>query len=474
MKTISETLVMLGLEQRPETISSAAYAAAERLLLDSLGCALAGTGQPGISGVCALMQRWGGAPEADLLFHGCCLPAPQAAFANSAMIHALDYDDVYSPASLHSTSVIVPAALAAAQIGNASGEELLAAIIMGIEITIRIGRAEKPHRRGLGFLPSSVVGGFGAVIAAARLLRLDHKQTVDAMGIAYAQAAGNRQALLDKTLTKRLQPGYAVRSALWAVELARNSISGPHRAFEGDAGYGAVYLNGGVPSLEELTADNPGFYIEQVAIKRFPSCGACHNVQEAAEILMAEETLAPHEIVKIELFGCGPGGLVGSTFNPGDHPQVAAQFCAAWGVAHTLLRGPATLDDYRDEAVAADHEVAALANQIRYIARPDSLPPTGPQPPGFHPGAYLPHGVIVHTRDGRTLMRTRTPAQKNDPALGTMETVQAKFCECARYAGMKEDGRIQKLIDSVLEVRTSHDLSAFMQRFSLTPTEGER
>ena len=307
------------------------------------------------------------------------------------------------------------------------------------------------------------------MIAAARLLHLDHTMTVHAMGIAYAQAAGNRQALLDMTLTKRLQPGFAARSALWAVELARNGISGPHRAFEGKAGYGAVYLNGGILSLEDMATGNSGFYIEKVSIKRYPSCGACHKVQEAAELLMAEEQLDARDIDRIELFGCGPGGLVGGPFDPGDHPQVAAQFCAAWGVAHTVLRGPAVLEDYRDEAVASDHEVAVLANAIQHVDRPENLPPLGPQPPGFHPGAYCPQGVIFYTRDGRKLIRARTPAQTSDPARATMETVQAKFHECARYAGIKEQGRVQKMIDTVLELRQAHEISEMMRQFSVIP-----
>ena len=61
------------------------------------------------------------------------------------------------------------------------------------------------------------------------------EQTVHALGINYAQAAGNRQALFDKTLAKRLQPAFAVRSALWAAGLAECGITGPPEAIEGDA-----------------------------------------------------------------------------------------------------------------------------------------------------------------------------------------------------------------------------------------------
>lgn len=106
----------------------------------------------------------------------------------------------------------------------------LAAMILGIELAARIGVAEHSRRRGQGFLPSSLAGSFGAVITAACLLGLSREQIVHALGINYAQISGNRQALLDASLTKRLQPAFAVRSALWAVDLARTGITGPRQS----------------------------------------------------------------------------------------------------------------------------------------------------------------------------------------------------------------------------------------------------
>ncbi|MBN1865230.1 MAG: MmgE/PrpD family protein [Victivallales bacterium] len=451
---------ILGL--RCEDIPASAYEAAKILLLDTIGCALAGSRAPGVETVIGQMCDWGGKPEARILFSNKPkLPMPNAAFANSAMIHALDLDDVFTPGTpLHLTSVIVPTMLAAAEVSEANGREALAAMILGIETAARIGVMESSRQRSGGFLPSSLVGGFGAVVAAARLLGLTHEQTVHALGINYAQISGNRQALLDASLTKRLQPAFAARSALWAVMLAQSGITGPHRVFEGDAGYFKLYMNGEVPDVEELLMPFDAFAVEHVSTKRYPSCGACHSVQIAAERLREEEKLSPEDIVRVEIFGVG--SLVSEPFELRDNPQVAAQFSAAWAVAHTLLRGPAKLADYTDEAVRSDHEVCELTRNIAAVPPPADLPP----PPGLHPllergkGAAAKaryQGVIVHTRDGRRLMRCQAPCQTFPPHSPAWEDVERKFHDCAIFGGCNTD-KADTIAEMIKDIEKSNNV----------------
>ncbi|MCF7838417.1 MAG: MmgE/PrpD family protein [Candidatus Marinimicrobia bacterium] len=421
-----------------EDIPASAYDAATRLLLDTLGCALAGRRAPGVEAVIEQMRDWGGKPEASLLFgEPGKLPMPNAAFANSALIHAQDLDDVFTPGTaLHLTSVIVPVMLAAAEASEASGREALAAMILGIETAARIGVVGSSRQRSGGFLPSTLVGSFGAVVTAARLLGLSHEQTVHALGINYAQISGNRQALLDASLTKRLQPACAARSALWATALAARGITGPQRVSEGEAGYFTLYMNGEIPDAAEFLKPFDAFAIEYVSTKRYPSCGACHSVQIAAERLREEEHLEPANIARVESFGIAP--LVAEPFDLRDNPQVAAQFSGAWAVAHTLLRGPATLADYTDAAVRNDREVCELTRAIKPVPAPADLPP----PPELHPllegqdAKARRQGVIVYTRDGRRLMRSQAPCETFPLHPAPWAETEAKFNDCAAFANL--------------------------------------
>lgn len=445
--TLTQVLTDITLTPATEEISPEAFKAATKLLLDALGCALAGRSAPGVAEAIAQVTAWGGTPEATIIGSHERVPAPNAAFANAAMIHALDYDDVYIPGTLHITSVIVPTMLAAQEMAGAGGQEALAAMIMGIEAAGRLSMAERGRRRGQGFLPTSLAGGFGAVVTAARLLDLTPDQCVNAMGINYAQTSGNRQALHDSTLTKRMQPAFAARSALWAVALASGGITGPEHALEGESGYFRVYMNGEVPEAEELTKERDRLQVERVAVKRRPSCGACHNIQAAAERLVGEEDLEPEEIERVELFGAAP--LVSGPFDPGDNPQVSAQFSVEWAVAHTLLRGPASLPDYTDDAVRGDEEVAEFANQLEYADRPEDLP-APPEVPLDYPDRTVAYqGLIVHAKDGRRLIRAQCPAQTFAPGNATFDEVAEKFHECARSSGTGPPEPAEQIIDTV-------------------------
>lgn len=380
---------------------------------------------PGIGPLIEHLRQQGGRPEATVLVHGDRLPVSAAALANAAMVHAWDLDDVLSDGCtpVHVTSVIVPTVLACGERAGAPGRKAIASMIAGIEVVGRLAAVCRGRTRGAGFLLTSILGGFGAVVTAGRLLGLDEQQMAHAMGIQYAQAAGNRQALLDHTLTKRLQPGFAARSAIESVQLAKRGITGPRDLFEGEAGLFKVYMNGDVPDAQEITANNGPLYVERVSMKRYPSCGACHHVQMAAERLVAEHDVKPDEIDRVELVNCDPAGIVTGPFVPGAHPSVAAQFSAEWAVAHTLLRGPATLGDYTDAAVAADTGVINLANTIT----------NGPVPGDVElpePGAQ---GVIAHTTDGRRLIEMQPKSRTFPPGGMTWGQAVAKFDQCAAF-----------------------------------------
>jgi four helix bundle suffix protein len=445
--TLTQVLTDIALTPATEDISPQAYRSAKKLLLDALGCALAGRSAPGVREAIDQMTDWAGTPEATIIGSARQVPAPNAAFANAAMIHALDYDDVYIPGTLHITSVIVPTMLAAQEMAGAGGPDALAAMIMGIEAAGRLSMAERGRRRGQGFLPTSLAGGFGAVVTAARLLDLTPDQCVNGMGINYAQTSGNRQALHDSTLTKRMQPAFAARSALWAVALARRGITGPEHALDGESGYFRVYMNGEVPQADELTQERDRLQVERVAVKRWPSCGACHNIQAAAERLVGEEDLEPEQIERVELFGAAP--LVSGPFEPGDNPQVSAQFSVEWAVAHTLLRGPASLPDYTDQTVRKDEEVAEFANELEYVDRPEDLPDEPEVPLDYPDRTVAYQGLIVHTRDNRRLMRAQCPAQTFAPGNATFDEVAEKFRECARFSGACPSGRAEEIIEAV-------------------------
>jgi len=454
--SLSRQLAELGLAIDAGTLSKPATDAAKKLTLDAVACALAGRVAPGLAALQQHANTLGGAPQARLLTDGSRCPMPTAAMVNAVLIHAWDYDDVLPGGILHISSVVLPAVLAAAEHRAASGANALAALTAGVEVAGRIGLACKGRNRGPGFLPTTLCGGFGAVVAASRLLGLDAKQTTDAMGIQYAQVSGNRQALLDHSLTKRLQPGLASRSGIEAAMLAQCGVTGPREVFEGSAGFFRLYMNGEIPEADELLAPADTWQIERVALKRYPSCGACHHVQIAAERLRAQHSLQPEQIDRVSLFQCDPAGIVTGPFDPGEHPSVAAQFSAEWAVAHTLLRGPASLPDYTDDAVAADAEVIRLANAIRKAEPPPDVTLS-------EPGSQ---GVIVHTTDGRRLVAMQPRSATFTPEALSEADVEAKLRQCAAFAGHHTPDQVESILAAVRTLDQAPDLQPLLDRMT--------
>jgi len=429
---VTGALAKFALEVIDRDIPPEAYVDAKTAVLDALACAIAGSTAPGVAAIYEQMVEWAGKPEATLLVFGDRIVAPNAAYLNGALVHALDFDDTHSPTCLHLTSVLVPAVFAASETRNASGKEALEALIVGVEVACRLGRAL--HRRQVNlasgpFLPASVIGGFGAVAAVARLWGLTLSETVNALGINYAEASGNRQALFDKSLTKRLQPGLAARSALWSAALARRGVTGPQDAIEGVAGLFPTYFGCDAPDPAEVLQSQDFWDISRLLIKDYPSCGQAHPLTHAGIELAKSGEIDPSQVESIEIYlREGKNNVVGMPFEIGDNPQVDVQFSAAYGAACGLLRGRFGLEEIQDEQIRSDTRVADLARNAKIRTHlPESERPTE-----WRKGDHI---LWVKMRDGRVIHAVSSAR----PAHRDFDAVEKKFRSCASFSGLSQN-----------------------------------
>jgi 2-methylcitrate dehydratase PrpD len=167
--TAAERFAAFSTELEVEQIPTEVRKAAKLHILDTLGTGLAAHGlgiadyareavtEPGVRGAATAIGVSDGLPAAD------------AALANGTICHALDYDDTHTGAISHDSVAVGPAALAVAQEQSSTGAELLAAIVAGNEIVIRLGLLAGAGFHERGFHPTAVCGIFGATAAAARL-----------------------------------------------------------------------------------------------------------------------------------------------------------------------------------------------------------------------------------------------------------------------------------------------------------------
>lgn len=465
---LSRILAELALNTKSIDIPERTFLAAKKMVLDTIGVTIAGHNAEGIGEVVQQMREWGGKAEAALLIHGGKLPAPQAAFANAAMAHAHDFDHTHQLGVGHVMVSLLPACLSAAEMTGASGKELLAAVILGQEVTCRLGVAFAKQKAAggyftMGFLPASVIGGFGTTVATCRLLGMSIEQTVHALGINYAQASGNRQALFEKTLTKRLQPAFAARSALWAAVLARRGVTGPAAVIEGDAGLFRIYKNA-EPCLAADLAGSRDFYeIERDSIKPHPVCCVSHAA--VASELGRQHRFKAEDIELIQVHMSSGPSLTGGPFRIGANPQANAQFSSAYCVALGVLRGRVGLVEIESEQILKDTEVAELAKRV-VMAPLKELPSPKPPEPGlmkWTAGGNNYHGVKVRTKDGQTFTCFRTHREILGPEKTmAMDNVLGKFRECASYSRICSPPKAEAIVEAVMKLDTIPSTAAFI------------
>src|SRR5580704_14157284 len=213
---------------------------AKGVTLQALSSTLIARDMPASRQALALMQEEeaGGGGAATVLCHGTKLTKAGAAFVNAETIFAGGKWDTFRMLT-HPGIAILPAALVAAEVTGASGQQFLTAIAAAYEVMERMVAEFIPTVMSRGFHAGPVFGIFGAAVTAAKLQRLDVGQVHSAIAQCVNLAAGNREGA--RSGGRSLREGGAVRNALLAVALAKHGTPGGETTLEGEAGFYHAY-----------------------------------------------------------------------------------------------------------------------------------------------------------------------------------------------------------------------------------------
>ncbi|NLY34080.1 MAG: MmgE/PrpD family protein, partial [Alcaligenaceae bacterium] len=237
---ISNKISSINFNAIPEQVRERA----KYLIMDALGIAYASTqydfAEKTLAGILAISEPTpNGVPVIGM---NVSLPARDAAIVNGLLIHGLDYDDTHPKGVIHATAPVLAAVLSQSHRLQKSGEDLLTAYIVGIEVATRLGAAAKGGFHQVGFHPTGLIGAFGATLAAAWLDNLDAGQMTHAQGITLSLASGSLEFLQDGAWTKRVHPGWAANAAITSASLAKHGFLGPRETYEGRFGLYASHL----------------------------------------------------------------------------------------------------------------------------------------------------------------------------------------------------------------------------------------
>jgi 2-methylcitrate dehydratase PrpD len=343
-----------------EGIPQAVRQRAKSCILDQLGVQLASSTLPWSRGFYETFRVGPGKQESTIVKYGDRVSPAQASIVNGTFGHGAELDDVCGGFG-HPGSVIIPAAMALGESGHIDGKELVAAIIAGYEVAIRVANAVMPSLRSRGFHVHAC-STFGAAAAAARILKLDAEATAHAFGFAGSYSSGLNQFEFSGGDVKRLHAGMAARGGVESALLAKKGMTAPTDILEGEKGFCRAFAD--KYDLSLLTRGvGSEFKILTVGFKLYPTPGRCQAPISIISKLAEEFDLHPDDIDQISVESGTKIKIHPGLFEPQD--VLSAQFNVPFNIALRLKFGRNDLTDYIDEEIRNDGEIVSLAKKVK-------------------------------------------------------------------------------------------------------------
>jgi len=386
----TRVLARFACELKPGDISPFALETAKRAVMDLLASAAAGLDLLPVRAVTASAGAIFSKGASTLWFSDKTLTAPGAAYVNSTLASAQDLDDGHRQAMGHPGASIIPAALAMAQETEASGMELLAAIVVGYEVAIRISAAR--DHEALDTLATGRWCGFGAAAVAGRLRGMSPGKLAEAMSIAGVQAPGLSAAGYSSIMGNSVKEGIAW-STLTALCALAPGFTGPLDILDHPDYYFPEKIVSGLGKT---------FAIEQIYFKPYSCCRWIHSAIDALCAIMEEHNLDAQEMtgMNVHLF---ERALRLNNYPDPDSLE-GAQYSIPFCLAVAAVAGKNALLPMRPGLLSRE-EITGLARKIRLFedaALTDLFPET------------VPARVIVHTRNDSYTRLVKHP--EGDPA----------------------------------------------------------
>ena len=449
--SISTQMADFGSRLTVDDLPEAVQEAAGLHVLDTIGCGLAAVALGEADFVQTSAEESHAPGSASVLGSPVSMSAEDAALVNGVRCHALDYDDTHAEAVTHISAAVVPAALGAVEATGGSGADLLAAVVAGNEVSVRIGAAGAGEFHRRGFHPTGVVGVFGATVAAARAHGLSAEVTAHAIGLAGSMAGGLLEFLSDGSQTKPLHPGWAARAALSAVRMARHGATGPATVLEGGRGFFATYLHGFevdlAPSVKDL---GTRWETPRIAYKPYAACHFTHAPVDALAELMRRERIDPGEVGGLHVYAEPTGvGVVLEPVADKLRPRTPydAKFSLPYCLSHQLVHGELPVASFTESAII-DPAVLALTPTVSYEERSYS------DKPGSFGG-----GIRVTMRDGRVLEHELRHQRGGEENPMSEESIVAKYRDNASLA--LEADQVEQLASLLTGLRDEESLRGF-------------
>jgi 2-methylcitrate dehydratase PrpD len=448
---IARFIVNVGYADLPRKVVEQA----KRTALDCLGASLAGVGEPVSQAVTGYAAKFGGPLHAHVIGGGRRVSVFDAALANGAIAHALDYDDCGVKIG-HPSVLVLPAVLSLGEHLGATGQDSLAAYIVGLEVEGKLALHADFKLMQARLNHQSWYGSMGAAAACAKLLRLDVGKTRMALGIAANFACG--LSANHGSMAGAMAAANACHNGVVAALLAEEGLTANPDIVEAKNGFYDTLVGPDHYDAERM-AESLGkpFYIESpgIGLKKYPSCYHTHRALDGVFQLIEKHRLCDKDIAEVDV-GTSERAMRVLAFSEPATPY-QAKYSMPHCIAAAVVDRQVTLDTFTAGKLE-NHEILEARKKVR-LSFPDI--PIWPGLADVGPGVeFVGNPVTIRTQNGKSYS-ARVDIPRGDPELPLTDgELLAKYRECARSQLPPHD--IERSVGIVLELETVPDIGTLM------------
>lgn len=415
--------------------------------LDIMGVGLFGSTLPWVRTAVNLWNEWGGKKEATVWGRNFKLPTANAVLSNAHAANSFEFDDTYVKGGwgIHPGNNVVPTAIALSETKRQiTGKSFLTALTAGHEVAIRIGMGLGRSESDRGFYVTPICSTFGAAATASKLLGLDEKQTVNALGCAGIYVGGIL-TIPPNSMAKRMVAARAAQGGVMAALLARRGFTGPTNVIEATQG-GFLKAHSDDFDMEKVIGELGDTYrCSDLHFKRFPTCTSIHAPLEASLELVNKHDIPVANIERI-LVRTARGALHNTVGFEVDTVG-AAQMNLPYAVASAFVDKEISVNQFTEKRIR-DRTIKALSKRVQ--ATGDSeltkmwISKAGYAGPGQ---------VEVTMRNGSKFSSALIP----EATPMKLDEVEQKFSKLALKVLTKR--KVEHIIRIVKNLESTHDVS---------------
>jgi 2-methylcitrate dehydratase PrpD len=423
--TLAHRLAEFVVQTPASALSATAMERAKMSLASTIASAAAGFQIESTRIIRQIALDDSGAPRASVWFDGTKLPLAAAARVNAVASDAAASDDSDLRSIAHIGTIASTTGIAVAEQTGSTGADILAAMVLGYEISGRIDEALTPGRIQRGF-HGSWSTTFSAAVTAGRLMQLTVPQMAQAIAIA-ATSIGGMAIAADTSWAREYHAGCSVTAGVQAALAARQGFQAELAVLEKPRGFLDAL---GAQDVAAIGRDLGSSWdiVTDMAIKLMPGAHPFHATAEAAAD--AGQTARAAGVAPDDIDGIMISAAIQWThFKGHPHPRnlVDAAHSLHYFVAAAIADGSFGWQHVA-EAKMADPVIARLQDLISF----DPAPPPLPDRFTHHHGG----SIIIRTKDGREFRSTCKAPRGSGPRGVEWADVEAKYRTLVPQSGL--------------------------------------